>query len=148
MRLAPPTGFLIIDQAFLIYNASIPAIPKARKTTPAIEPLRYLLALELVGELEEDPEAVVFEAAVDTEVASVGVAVDSVEAEFDPVDAGAEELPVPLVMALELRVPPNGAFGLTLLSVFEAALLNESSESEPWLMTPTMPPWQCESTAQ
>lgn len=88
----------------------------------------------LAGEVEEVPEAVVPEVVV--------------EAEVDSAEAGAEELPALLVAALELRVPPNAAFGPTLLSVFEAAFLNESSVSEPWLMTPTMPPWQCESMTQ
>lgn len=128
----------------------MPATAKARQATPAIEPVEYLLALDevWVGEPEEDPEAVVLEAVVDTEVASVEAEVGPVVAEVDPVEAGAEELPPPLVTALELTVPPNAAFGLTLLSVFEAAVLNASSVSEPSLITPTMPPWQCESTTQ
>jgi hypothetical protein len=50
-------------------------------------------------------------------------------------------LPVVTIMALSFaRVPPNGALGLLLFSLFSAALLNALSVSEPWLITPTMPP--------
>ena len=64
-----------------------------------------------------------------------------------------DELVITLVALVALmgplpKVPPNGAFGLMLFSMFSAALLNASSVLEPWLMTPTMPPWQWASTEQ
>lgn len=71
----------------------------------------------------------------------------------DPVmiDVDFIELVVSLVAVVALplpRVPPNGALGLMLFSLFSAAMLNALSVSRPWLITPTMPPWQWASTEQ
>lgn len=91
---------------------------------------------DAVADPEADPEATEFEVGetaavdsvdsgavlVDVSDASVDRDVDSLAADLDSVDAGADELSTPLVTPAELNVPPNGAFGLTLLSVFEAAV--------------------------
>ena len=50
---------------------------------------------------------------------------------LDSVEVGLDKVDTPLGIALQLRTPPNGAFGLTLPDVFVAALLNVLSERRP-----------------